>query len=148
MILHLVFPLPMSAKNHQVLQRCLAPVRQSVSSSYCIPSFSNHPHNFFSVTQGIIKPSRAALSTTWLRICCLGWCNVTLTVENAAWIFIFRPGVGHGTVDRHIPGRQRWLRAGRQRRTVGHGWLSLSAEVLNKELFWMRPLAIIYQLIV
>lgn len=38
-----------------------------------------------------------------------------MTVENTAWIFIFRPTVGHGSVDKHIQATQRWLR-----RTVGH----------------------------
>lgn len=45
--------------------------------------------------------------------------------------------LGHGTVDRHIPTRQRWLRARGQRRadpTVGHAWLSLSADTLHGEL--------------
>lgn len=107
------------------LRSALSPWRQWVTSCYCVLSFSNH--------KAFDTSAVHALSATWLRICCLGWRNVTLAVERPAWIFIFRPGVGHETVDRHIPDRQRWLRARGQRRTdptVGHAWLSLSAEVL------------------
>lgn len=135
----LFIPLPMAANNlkkinfrkqnyffHQVLKllqlfsssRILSPERQSghwlllrqttLMTSLCDPGY----HKAFSVSAAHV------LSATRLRICCLGWCNVTLTVEHPAWIFIFRPSVGHGTMDRHIPYRQRWFRARGQRRQI------------------------------